>query len=98
MTLNVYTGADGAFAVYEDDGASYAYENGEWARIPVTWNEAAGRLTIGDREGRFPGMAAARDIHIRWISGPETPPADFEAEPDASVVYAGVALTVERER
>ena len=97
LTLNVYTGADGAFDIYEDDGASYAYENGEWARIPVRWDDAAGRLTLGAREGRFPGMAAARDIRVRWITGPETPPGDFEATPDASVVYSGVPLTIERQ-
>ncbi|MEJ2384005.1 MAG: glycoside hydrolase family 31 protein [Xanthomonadales bacterium] len=97
LTLNVYTGADGSFEIYEDDGASYAYESGEWARIPVRWDDAAGRLTLGDREGRFPGMSAARDIHVRWITGPGTPPGDFDAEPDTSVVYTGVSLTVERE-
>jgi hypothetical protein len=34
---------------------------------------------------------------VRWITGPETPPGDFEATPDASVVYSGVPLTIERQ-
>src|SRR5690606_33531155 len=39
LTLNVYTGADGAFDLYEDDGTSYDYEQGQWSRIPVRWDE-----------------------------------------------------------
>jgi alpha-D-xyloside xylohydrolase len=33
LTLHVYTGQDGAFTLYEDDGTSYRYEKGEHAAI-----------------------------------------------------------------
>jgi len=41
----VYTGADGAFTLYEDDGLTYGYEKGASARIPIRWNDATGTLT-----------------------------------------------------
>ena len=40
LTVVVYTGADGKFSLYEDDGRSYGYERGEFSRIPLSWNEA----------------------------------------------------------
>ena len=36
LTLHVYTGADGSFTLYEDDGVSRQYLNGAFARIPIT--------------------------------------------------------------
>jgi alpha-glucosidase/alpha-D-xyloside xylohydrolase len=45
-TLRVYTGADGEFLLYDDDGVSLDYLQGEaeWTRI--TWDDAARRLSI----------------------------------------------------
>src|SRR5262249_12603089 len=40
LTIYVYAGANGAFTLYEDDGVSYGYERGEFARIPIQWDEA----------------------------------------------------------
>lgn len=67
ITLNVYTGADGSFSLYEDDGTSLGYQNGAWSRIPIVWDERAHALTIGGRQGSFPGMLQARTFRIRWI-------------------------------
>jgi alpha-D-xyloside xylohydrolase len=97
IVLNVYTGADGQFEIYEDDGLSYAYEEGQWSRIPVHYDDAAGELHIGQRQGAgFDGMAAARSIDVRWIHGADTPPAQFDAPPDLSVEYQGEPLTLRR--
>ena len=68
MTVWVYTGSDAAFALYEDDGVSYAYEKGASATIPLRWDEAKGTLTIGERAGAFPGMLAAREFRVVFVS------------------------------
>ena len=47
----MFTGADGSFDYYEDDGVSYGYERGEFARIPLRYDAAKGTLTIGARVG-----------------------------------------------
>jgi len=97
LTFNVYTGVDGRFSLYEDDGLTYGYEDGAWSRIPLRYDDASGSLTIGAREGGFEGMARERTISIRWIGGPETVPAALDAEPDVTLSYAGEEVTVSRE-
>jgi alpha-D-xyloside xylohydrolase len=98
LLLNVYTGADGRFEIYEDDGLSHAYEDGQWSRIPVSYDETRGRLHIGKRVGGFEGMAEERRIGVRWITGPDARAADFDAEPDATLLYKGEPLDVDRPR
>jgi alpha-D-xyloside xylohydrolase len=94
LTLNVYTGANGSFSVYEDDGVSRQYLHGKYARIPLRWNERAKTLTIGAREGSYPGMAGKREIRIRWMR-PGAPRAlSFDEKPDATVTYSGAPVTV----
>jgi alpha-D-xyloside xylohydrolase len=96
LTLHVFTGADGAFSLYEDDGTSRQYLQGAFARIPISWDEAAGRLTIGAREGRYPGMAARREIRIIWY-GPDRPRRfDPDGRADETLVYDGRAQTIPR--
>ncbi len=41
----VYPGADGRFALYSDDGTTYAYEKGAYSIANLNWNDAAGRFT-----------------------------------------------------
>jgi alpha-D-xyloside xylohydrolase len=95
LTVWVHTGADGAFELYEDDGVTYAYERGAFATIPLRWEEASGTLTVGARTGSFPGMLAARQIRVVFVS-PQAPvghaPAPAEA---ASVNYDGRPVVVQ---
>src|SRR3712207_9447076 len=87
VTLHVYTGADGRFSLYEDDGTSEQYRRGAYSRIPIRWDERSGTLTIGAREGRWPGMAATRTFNIRWNRPGNGRPLDLDGAPDASVTY-----------
>ncbi len=64
LTVYVFTGADAQFSLYEDDGVSFAYERGECARIPFVWDEAGAQLTVGEREGSYPGMVLSRGIEV----------------------------------
>jgi alpha-D-xyloside xylohydrolase len=96
LTLWVYTGADARFELYEDDGWSYAYERGEHARVPIEWNEAKATLTVGAREGSFPGLLAKRELRVVFVT-PERP-VPHAAEPPVArtLAYEGAALTVSR--
>ena len=96
LTVTVYTGADGAFSLYEDDGETYDYDNGEFARIPMSWDDAAGELTIGKVEGAYPGMPKSRKIAVRIIDGPIEDAADFEENITRTVTYKGREITVSR--
>ena len=94
ITLFVYTGADGAFSLYEDDGVSYAYETGQLATIPMRWSEEERALTIGVRRGSFPGMLAKRTFEIVFVTRGE--PVGFSYTPSAArtVAYDGKAVDV----
>ena len=60
LEIQVYEGADGSFTLYEDTGDGYGYEQGEFTRIPLSWNDKQHTLTIGIRQGTFPGMQKSR--------------------------------------
>jgi alpha-D-xyloside xylohydrolase len=68
ITLYVYSGADGAFTLYEDDGLTYGYERGAFSTIPLRWSEATHTLSIGTRSGSFPGMLAERSFDVVLVS------------------------------
>ncbi len=94
LTIEVYTGADGTFSLYEDNGRSYGYERGESSRIPLAWNEKSGELRIGAREGRYPGMVASREVRVRFIDGPRADAGTLEPQGDVTVRYDGKAQVV----
>ena len=64
LELRVYPGADGKFLLYEDEGDSYNYEQGQYATIPFQWNDRSRTLTIGSRQGSYPGMLERRQFSI----------------------------------
>jgi alpha-D-xyloside xylohydrolase len=93
ITVFVYSGADGAFTLYEDEGLSYDYEKGAFTRIPLTWNEATRTLTIGTREGAFPGMLAERTFEIVLVSQDRPVGFSFTPKADRTVRHTGEAVT-----
>jgi alpha-D-xyloside xylohydrolase len=44
-SLRVYPGIDGDFALYRDDGKTYAYENGKFELSHLHWSDSARKLT-----------------------------------------------------
>ena len=94
IALFVYAGADGAFTLYEDDGLTYAYEKGSLARIPIRWNDATATLTIGKREGTFPGMLAERTFEVVLVTKARPVGFSFEPKPDRTLRYDGAEVEV----
>ncbi len=64
LELRIYEGADGEFTLYEDENDNYNYEKGIYSTITFNWNDADKKLTIGSREGSFPGMLKERKFNI----------------------------------
>ena len=69
LELRVYPGADGSFTLYEDEGDSYNYEKGVYTTIAFTWNDRSRTLTIGERQGSFPGMLQTRQFNVVMPDG-----------------------------
>jgi alpha-D-xyloside xylohydrolase len=92
--LHSIAGSDGAFTLYEDDGISNGYERGAFTTIPLRWSDATRTLTIGKRQGGFPGMLARRTFQVVVVRPGRPVALSFTPKPDTSVVYAGDAVAV----
>lgn len=97
LVLHIFTGADASFSLYEDDGVSPAYLQGQYARVPIRWNQATRTLTISAREGGYAGMPVKRAISVRFYGPGKAVAPDFAENAATRVVYAGKAVSV-RER
>jgi alpha-glucosidase (family GH31 glycosyl hydrolase) len=57
--VRVYGGANSSFTLYDDDGVTYAYEQGAGRKTELHWDEAAGKLS---HEGAAPWSEPDSDI------------------------------------
>jgi alpha-D-xyloside xylohydrolase len=64
IELHIYPGSNGSFLLYEDEGDNYRYEQGAFATILIEWDNAARRLTLGQRLGQYPGLPEHREFHL----------------------------------
>ena len=64
LEMRVYPGADGSFVLYEDENDNYNYEKGVYSTITFQWNDKTHTLTIGARQGSYPGMIQKRQFTI----------------------------------
>jgi len=94
VLLYVYTGADGAFSLYEDEGTNNDYEKGKYTIIPLNYDETSRTLHIGDRERSFEGMPKNRVFHVIHVDREHPGPLDFNIRPDHVVNYTGKAISV----
>lgn len=69
LEIRLYPGADGTFMLYEDEGDSYNYERGIYSTIPFHWNDRSHTLTIGNRQGQYPGMLTNRKFTVVMPNG-----------------------------
>lgn len=60
VTLDVAVGGDGSFSLYEDAGEGHGYRSGASATTPLDYAEPTRTLTIGARQGSFPGAVPSR--------------------------------------
>lgn len=94
ITLLIYSGDNGQFSLYEDEGTNYGYEKGHYSRIPFSYDEASGKLTLGKREGDGSGVPAKRKFVIRRIDGSKPNTDGNDASADITVDYDGVEQTI----
>jgi alpha-D-xyloside xylohydrolase len=94
IDLRVYGGANGDFTLYEDEGDNYDYEHGARAVIPIHWDDKSSALTIGAREGSFPGMLEHRTFRVVIVRDGHGIGIGSSSAPDATVAYEGNATSV----
>ena len=57
--------------LYEDDGISLGYRNGEYALTPLLLErtESGAKFTVGRRKGSFKGMPQTRRMRVKIHEG-----------------------------
>ncbi|MEX0904282.1 MAG: DUF5110 domain-containing protein [Balneolaceae bacterium] len=80
LTLEVYTGGVGTFRLYEDDGQTMNYQQGEFATTAFRYfeQENYATFTIGAVVGSFEGHVSDKEYTIRFKHAAE--PAEIEAD------------------
>jgi alpha-D-xyloside xylohydrolase len=89
IELRIYTGANGNFSLYEDEGDNYNYERGAYSLIPIHWDDKAGLLTIGNRRGSFPGVLKRRTFRVVIVRAGHGTGMASSSAPDATIEYEG---------
>ncbi len=88
LELRIYGGTDASFLWYEDEGDSYRYEEGVCSQVPVQWKDAERTLTIGGREGNYPGMPEQVRMQVKLYLPEGTVPENQEC------VYTGQEIKI----
>jgi alpha-D-xyloside xylohydrolase len=94
IMLNIYTGADASFNLYEDEGTNYNYENGAFAVIPIKYNEIKKTITIGERKGSFNGMLTKRTFRLNLITPERKRHLDMEEKCEKEIIYEGKNMSI----
>ena len=94
IELRIYPGRNADFNLYEDEGDSYDYERGAHSLIPIHWDDKARTLTIGDRQGRFPGMLRDRTFRVVIVREGRGTGVAPTPRSDAAIEYQGRAKSV----
>lgn len=96
IELRIYPGADGTLTLYEDEGNNNGYKKGRSATIPLAWNDKARTLTIGARQGSFPGMLKRLTFQIVWVRPGQGIGVARTPRPSQTIMYTGTPLTVKQ--
>ncbi len=67
IEVRVYSGKDAEFELYEDEGNSYRYEEGEYAITNLVWFEVNQKLDVKETIGTYRGMVKDRQYQVEVI-------------------------------
>jgi alpha-D-xyloside xylohydrolase len=89
LEIRIYEGADGRFDLYEDENDNYNYEKGVFSIIPFSWNDTSRTLSIGKRNGEFPGMLKKRVFRLVLASPAAGAGIEFSDNFQTEIFYNG---------
>src|SRR5664279_2753123 len=89
LEIRIYPGADGSFILYEDENDTYNYEKGAFSTIFFKWDDAKRQVTIGNRNGEFPGVLKKRTFKLIIVDKNKGIGTGITEKPDKTVRYEG---------
>ena len=81
LTLLVHPGRDGDSFLYEDDGHTFDYRNGDWMRVAMSWRDASHTLSLRLAPGSRMMPPSPRPIEVRLAGTSETRSITFDGRP-----------------
>jgi alpha-glucosidase/alpha-D-xyloside xylohydrolase len=81
LTLVVYPGLDGSSSFYDDDGRTFDYRKGQFARIDMRWDDAGRRLRLSLAPGSRMLPSTPRAIDVAIAGGMKRIPVKFDGKP-----------------
>lgn len=87
ISFHVYSGHNGHFNLYEDDGVTFGYEEGKSSIITLFYNDETKNIVILDRRGEYDGMIKERVFNICLHE-------DSGMINEKTVLYKGIRTTV----
>lgn len=66
--IDIYTGSDGRFMIYNDAGDGYGYEQGEYSRFEIIYKDEERDVTLLEVEGSY---SVQKEFLLRFIDGEE---------------------------
>jgi alpha-D-xyloside xylohydrolase len=94
LEIRIYEGADGEFVLYEDENDNYNYEKGMFSTITFAWNDFKNTLTVGAREGSFPGMLSERKFNVVKVTVQKGTGIEPSETFDKVILYSGNEIEV----
>jgi alpha-glucosidase/alpha-D-xyloside xylohydrolase len=79
LSISIYPGADASFLLYEDDGTSFDYREGEWMGIQMAWDDT--RKILGLRLAPGSRMSSPKSRAIKVQLAEVTRNITFDGKP-----------------
>lgn len=81
-TLKIYSGADGEFTLYDDDGTSQEYLKGKGAWTKLKWNDEQRKLTIEPNTPKGAvNTAVQRRFNVEFVSESKSKTVSYTGKP-----------------
>ena len=81
LTIQVYPGADGAFALYEDDGTTFGYQRGDWMGLELRWTDRQRRLSLRLADRSQMRTPAERRLRVQLVGASAARDVSFSGKP-----------------
>jgi alpha-glucosidase (family GH31 glycosyl hydrolase) len=72
LAVSIYPGGDGSFLLYEDDGRSFDYRNGQWMGTQMTWHDSRRMLRLELAAGSRMLPPSPRKIDVKLLETTRT--------------------------
>jgi alpha-D-xyloside xylohydrolase len=68
LKIYIFTGSDGRFELYKDDGESFGYKRNKFAYIPFSWDDKNSELVIDAQIGDY-NKGKVQEFQIVLVEG-----------------------------